>query len=242
MTSALVLPSFKNIAAGLVGLSLALLCLFAAAPQARAAGLTDAQASAILNLLVEFDVQEQTIADISGMLRSAVVTTPQVPDEVSVQDTLMVRAGASDPVVGDPMVLLPSCVLVAGKASVRAGESVSLSWTSGNATHSGNGQGGFEEASGSKAVRVDTTTIFTKTVYGHGGKATCNVQVDVAGVADSNPAQSVVAQPAAALAALYSAYTQSIDETSDLTASAIAAPFSAMVDSFSNILFRLGVY
>jgi hypothetical protein len=135
---------------------------------------------------------------------------------------------------------MPSCVLVADKASVQAGEPVVLSWVSGNATKAGDGQGGFEAASGSKSVRIDTTTVFTKTVYGPGGKATCSAQVDVAG-AECDPAQAVAVRPAG-LGALYSSYTQSINDTSDLAAAAITAPFSAMVDSFSDMLFNLGIY
>ncbi|HEY4501869.1 MAG TPA: hypothetical protein VJJ20_02285 [Candidatus Paceibacterota bacterium] len=237
MTSALALPSFKNSATGFIGLCLALVCLFAAAPQARAAGLTEPQISAILNLLQAFEVPADTIANVRTILNSATV---DAPDEVGMQEALVVRAGESDMAVADSALAL-SCVLVANKASVRAGESVMLSWTSDNATKSGNGRGGFEAASGSKTIRVDTTTVFTKTVYGPGGKATCSTEVDVAGSA-GDPSQQVAMQPAAALAALYSAYTGSINDTSDLAAAAIAAPFSAMVDSFSDILFNLGVY
>ena len=71
MTSALALPSFKNIAAGLVGLCFAVACLFAAAPQARAQGLTNPQISAILNLLSAFDVDQQTIVNVENILRES---------------------------------------------------------------------------------------------------------------------------------------------------------------------------
>src|SRR3989344_6359233 len=74
MTFVLALPSFKNIAAGLVGLCLATMCFFAAAPQARAAGLTEPQISAILNLLSAFEVDQQTIVNVEGILRKSPVS------------------------------------------------------------------------------------------------------------------------------------------------------------------------
>lgn len=239
MTSVLTLPSFKNVAAAFVGVCLALACLFAAAPQAHAAGLTEPQISAILNLLEAFEVPAETIDNVRIILNSATV---ELSDKVGVTEVLLVRAGESDPVVkNSSLAAEPICVLVANKASVRAGELVTLSWASKNATKSSDGEGGFEEASGSKDMRVDTTTMFTKTVYGPEGKATCSTEVDVIG-STGDPVERMAARPASGLAALYSAYTSSINDTSDLAAAAITAPFSAMVDSFSSMLFSLGVY
>lgn len=71
MTLALSLPSFKNIAAGLAGLFLAMGLFFAAAPQARAADLTEEQVSAVLDLLYAFGVDQQTLINVEGMLRAS---------------------------------------------------------------------------------------------------------------------------------------------------------------------------
>lgn len=69
MTSAHIAPSFKNIAAGLVGLALALTCFFAATPRAHAAGLTEAQIGAVTGLLSAFDVPQATIDNVDAILR-----------------------------------------------------------------------------------------------------------------------------------------------------------------------------
>jgi PKD repeat protein len=155
--------------------------------------------------------------------------------------TYVVRAEVSEPVVQTPVVLVPSCVLTSNKPIVRMGDMVVLTWTSSSATKSSDGLGGFEAASGSKTVRVNEPTIFSKTVYGPGGKAVCNAEVGVEG-STSQPATQVAARSMQGLAGLLFAYTTSIDETSDLMASAIAAPFSAAADSLSGIFFNLGIY
>src|SRR3989338_3129828 len=76
----------------------------------------------------------------------------------------------------------PSCTLTATPASITAGNSSTLSWTTTNATtgtidHSVGAMTPI--ASGSKSVSPTSSTLYTATVTGTGGQATCDTNVDV---------------------------------------------------------------
>src|SRR3989338_8678886 len=76
----------------------------------------------------------------------------------------------------------PSCTITATPASITAGNSSTLSWTSTNATSGAidNGAGAMTPiAGGTKTVSPTTSTLYTATVTGAGGQATCEASVDV---------------------------------------------------------------
>jgi hypothetical protein len=96
MTQVLSLPSFKTIAAGVAGLVLACL-MFAAAPQAQAAGLTWEQRQAVVDLLVEFDVEESAISEVADILSRA-----EVPESMAQREVEPVAVAESAPVAVAP--------------------------------------------------------------------------------------------------------------------------------------------
>src|SRR3989344_2928098 len=76
----------------------------------------------------------------------------------------------------------PSCTLTATPDSITRGQSSTLSWTSANATTGtiNQGVGAMTPiASGSKSVSPTVSTLYTATVTGAGGQATCDTNVDV---------------------------------------------------------------
>ena len=76
----------------------------------------------------------------------------------------------------------PSCTLTASPASITAGNSSTLSWTSTNATSGtiNQGVGAMTPiAAGSKSVSPTSSTLYTATVTGTGGQATCSARVGV---------------------------------------------------------------
>jgi hypothetical protein len=76
----------------------------------------------------------------------------------------------------------PSCTLTASPTSITTGNTSTLSWTSTNATSGSIDEGAGTMtpiASGSKSVSPTTSTLYTATVTGTGGSATCEASVDV---------------------------------------------------------------
>ena len=75
-----------------------------------------------------------------------------------------------------------SCTLTASPASITAGNSSTLSWTSTNATSGtiNQGVGAMTPiAAGTKSVSPTSSTLYTATVTGAGGSATCSARVGV---------------------------------------------------------------
>src|SRR3989338_5200888 len=76
----------------------------------------------------------------------------------------------------------PSCTLTASPASITTGNSSTLSWTSTNATSGTINQGVGAMTpitSGTKSVSPPSSTLYTATVTGTGGQATCSARVGV---------------------------------------------------------------
>lgn len=73
----------------------------------------------------------------------------------------------------------PSCVLSANKTFVSAGDTVTLTWASVNATHASMPGGNVGPANGSLDVVVTQTTTYQKRVFGPEGEGTCTATVEV---------------------------------------------------------------
>ncbi len=90
----------------------------------------------------------------------------------------------------------PTCVLRANDRTVKKGTTITLTWTSKNATESsveGGGKGGKPQGSIKQTVNHDTT--FVKRVYGPGGEGNCTVEVNVAEDTNATKATKVVRNP-----------------------------------------------
>ncbi len=90
----------------------------------------------------------------------------------------------------------PTCTLTADKASVQAGDNVTLTWTSQNAEYASSINGARGPVQGSITMSPMQTTTYLKKVYGFGGVGECTVTVEVA---SSTPAATpkVVTAPSA---------------------------------------------
>lgn len=95
-------------------------------------------------------------------------------------------AGSSEPVstvgTSSAQAPAPSCALSANETKVKRGASVTLTWTSSNATSASSVDGGRNnKTQGSVTVKASEDTLYVKHVYGPGGEATCEVNVEVSG-------------------------------------------------------------
>jgi hypothetical protein len=155
MTSALVAPSFKNIAVGVAGLLFALSCFFAVAPQAHASSLTEPQIQSVLNLLAAFNVDSTTVANVDSILHG------RTPDGDKGSGLLTVNAWLEDP-TGN------------GKESFAFGDQLLIKWSAyplsdvelegwyGNApdTSIELRPAGDETSAGIRIVHTKATTVF----------------------------------------------------------------------------------
>ena len=74
----------------------------------------------------------------------------------------------------------PACTITAEPSTVEKGQSVTLSWTSQNATDMDLQPGvGKVQAQGSSSVKPDDSTTYTMTATGPGGNITCTARVTV---------------------------------------------------------------
>src|SRR5215831_19058618 len=74
----------------------------------------------------------------------------------------------------------PACTLTAEPSTVEKGQSVTLSWSSQNATDLDLQPGvGKVQAQGSSSVKPDDSTTYTMTATGPGGSNTCTARVTV---------------------------------------------------------------
>jgi hypothetical protein len=80
---------------------------------------------------------------------------------------------------------VPTCSLSASVTQVKKGSSVTLSWTSTNATHASTASGtSNNKVNGSITVTPTEDSTYVKHVWGPGGEATCKIQINV--VEDTN--------------------------------------------------------
>ena len=79
-----------------------------------------------------------------------------------------------------PTYVQPTCAISASNTSISAGETVTIGWSSTNAS-SGNisNLGSYLPTSGSRQVTLYNTTTFNGSFYGNGGTASCSVTVVV---------------------------------------------------------------
>ena len=83
----------------------------------------------------------------------------------------------------------PVCKLTAEPAAVEQGKSVTLSWTTENATDAAIDQGiGKQLTQGSVSASPQTSTTYVLTANGAGGSATCTARVTVTPVPPATPA------------------------------------------------------
>lgn len=104
----------------------------------------------------------------------------------------------------------PTCTLKANKNDVKSGTSVTVSWTSKNATTASK-TGEVDVAKGSVKVKPTQTTTYQKTFEGPGGKVTCDVTVRVSGRSNTQPSTEVVySDTSGSLAQMFSSAGQSL--------------------------------
>lgn len=95
-----------------------------------------------------------------------------------------------------PTTPAPTCTLKANDTTVKKGASVTLTWSSKNATNSSTAGGDKTgKPAGSVVVKPTQDTIYTKHVYGKGGEGTCQVKINVSEDRGSDAAQKVVWNP-----------------------------------------------
>lgn len=105
------------------------------------------------------------------------------------------KVTAPPPAAPPAPALQPTVTLNASPTSVNAGQTVTLSWSSTNATDLEIGPGvGKVAPQGSTPVNPTQSTTYTITVTGPGGTATATASVQVA-AAQAPPAQAPAAQP-----------------------------------------------
>lgn len=82
--------------------------------------------------------------------------------------------------VGAPVVVVPTCTMSASRTSITPNQSVTLTWSSTNATSATWGDGGTTGTSGS-AIFTNITTTTTKSINftGTGGSRSCSVTITV---------------------------------------------------------------
>lgn len=86
----------------------------------------------------------------------------------------------ADKCVASSQSAVPTCTLVANKSLVQKGETVTLSWTSKNAT-SASKTGTTDVAKGSVKVQPTEQMVYKKTFSGPGGSVSCQVKVNISG-------------------------------------------------------------
>jgi len=102
---------------------------------------------------------------------------------------------ASTPPAAAPAPVQPTVTLNASPASITPGQTVTLSWSSTNATDLEIGPGlGKVAPQGSTPVNPTQSTTYTITATGAGGSATATASVEV-GAAQAPPPQAPAAQP-----------------------------------------------
>jgi peptidoglycan hydrolase-like protein with peptidoglycan-binding domain len=181
-TKAFSIAVFK--AAQLFAVVFALLMGLALLPQpARAAApLTEAQMAQVTSLLSSLGADQATISNVGLAMRAT------SRDELlkAIALTLPRDASASFRPSGTSSVM-PVCALRASKERVSAGESVTLTWDSKDATSVGTASGGqSQELSGSAVVTPTETTSYLKRVFSDAGEGYCTVTVYVGN--DKTPA------------------------------------------------------
>lgn len=79
-----------------------------------------------------------------------------------------------------PSYVQPTCSLSASNATINAGDTVTIGWSSTNASWGNiSNLGSYLPTSGSRQVTLNNTTTFNGTFYGQGGTATCATTVTV---------------------------------------------------------------
>lgn len=133
---------------------------------------------------------------------------------------------------------VPTCMLTASDTSITAGESVTLTWESQNATSASTLHGEKGPVSGSVVVTPTNTTMYVKKVFGPGGRGYCTATVEVRRSEDQGSSGEdtpqvipdtvqVMAPPEMNLASVAAALVQ--------------LPFAIVVDSLANIFIELGI-
>jgi WD40 repeat protein len=100
------------------------------------------------------------------------------------------RGAQKNPVAPSPAqgLAAPTCTLTTQPSTIEKGQSVTLSWTSQNATDMDIQPGvGRVEAQGSSRMKPDDSTTYTMTAKGPGGNITCTARVTVVVVPTGGP-------------------------------------------------------
>ena len=198
-------------------------CFFASVLQARAEGLTEAQIEAVLNLLIAFEVDKDTVDEVERIMRYPSEFGPGEVQGASTVSEVSVK----------PKAPAPSCVLIASDYRVSPRQSVVLTWESERATYASMPGGGKGPAKGSIEVIPIETTIYKKTVYGPGGESVCTVEVrvkDEGGDGGVLPTEVVVRPPDDRLLNVASALV-----------GAAYIPFWIATDALADVFLALGI-
>jgi hypothetical protein len=137
---------------------LALFCVFTfSTPKASAAVLSDEQVASVASLAASYGASEAMLSSITQTLSDEPTTSAEETSGV------------------------PTCVLTASRASVAAGESVTLTWKSEHALYAGSASGARMLPNGSITVNPTESTTYFKKVYNNTGIGSCEVVVEVIG-------------------------------------------------------------
>ena len=103
------------------------------------------------------------------------VSIALTPSSVNVLRETTVRPPGQNAVTPEP-----TCTLTANQSTAHAGQTVTLTWSSTNATNGGFSHGtGSDGTSGSKTLPTYPPETYYYTAYGPGGQAACSTQVSV---------------------------------------------------------------